>query len=180
MPESVSEMTAATAALAESWASIDGKLDAYRAGRNGDDFDGRFDGYNIEAAEMIERLKRRGFAVVRIQATEIDRAVYGDDAKPFGLEKWALDQGIEMDLSGYAEDVMPGLIYQSRFIDRSNPNKWVDVDKKRYDELNEDARRIVQIVSPDGITDMPEATETVAESAKALFRPLPDDYDPRN
>lgn len=55
-------------ALADAWASIDGKLDEYRAGRNAssimDEPGGHFSGYQAEAEEMIRRLEARGFAIV--------------------------------------------------------------------------------------------------------------------
>lgn len=55
----------AVEALAEAWASIDGKLDEFRAA-NGEDVTGHRDGYLIEAAEMIERMERRGYTVVAL------------------------------------------------------------------------------------------------------------------
>jgi len=57
-------------ALAEVWASIDGKLDAFRRERDEsmewDDsrFTGHYIGYMEDAAEMIRRLKARGFIVI--------------------------------------------------------------------------------------------------------------------
>lgn len=54
-------------ALAESWASIDGKLDRFRACKeNGglDDVEGHYKGYLCDAEEMIRRLETRGFTVV--------------------------------------------------------------------------------------------------------------------
>ncbi|WP_152275560.1 hypothetical protein [Methylorubrum populi] len=65
-------------ALAEAWASIDGKLKEYRAGRNAssraDDPGGHFSGYQAEAEEMIRRLEARGFTVVPTDITSaIDR-----------------------------------------------------------------------------------------------------------
>lgn len=56
-------------ALAEAWASIDGKLDYYRRERD-EEVDlldptctGHFAGYEAEAQEMIRRLEARGFTV---------------------------------------------------------------------------------------------------------------------
>lgn len=66
-------------ALADAWASIDGKLDEYRAGRNApsivDEPGGHFSGYQDEAAEMIRRLEARGYTIVKADplGTAIDR-----------------------------------------------------------------------------------------------------------
>jgi len=59
-------------ALAEAWASIDGKLDDFRAGKtapNIEDFGGRYAGYMAEAEEMIARLAKRGFWLAPTEAT---------------------------------------------------------------------------------------------------------------
>ncbi len=53
-------------ALAEAWASMDGRLERYLADDGSDRMDGTRDGYNVEAAEMIKRLNARGFDVVPI------------------------------------------------------------------------------------------------------------------
>jgi len=56
-----------TEALAEAWASIDGKLDRFRACKADDaleDVEGHYQGYMVEAEEMIRRLESRGFTVV--------------------------------------------------------------------------------------------------------------------
>jgi hypothetical protein len=60
-------------ALAESWASIDGKLDAFTGGKNASTFNeevekfgGHYSGYMCEADEMIKRLERRGFKIVAV------------------------------------------------------------------------------------------------------------------
>ncbi len=67
-------MLTPTEALAEAWASIDGKLDAFR--RERDDrtldwdspgFTGHYEGYMEEAAEMIKRLRARGYDVTAIE-----------------------------------------------------------------------------------------------------------------
>lgn len=54
-------------ALAECWASIDGKLELFQAGkgipRARDQPGGHYAGYMHEAAEMIRRLNARGFDV---------------------------------------------------------------------------------------------------------------------
>ena len=57
--------TAARDALAESWASMDGQLTLYEAGKT-DDGDGYFEGYTAEAEEMMRRLWGRGFCIVKI------------------------------------------------------------------------------------------------------------------
>lgn len=54
-------------AVADSWASIDGKLHEFRAGKGlpiDDQPGGHYDGYMSEAEEMIYRLGVRGFSVV--------------------------------------------------------------------------------------------------------------------
>lgn len=67
----VAEMTKkAVDAVAESWASIDGKLDTYKRERDDPNadyksgFTGHFDGYQAEAEEMIRRIRARGHDVV--------------------------------------------------------------------------------------------------------------------
>lgn len=44
--------------LARGWASIDGKRDAFDAGKVGPDETGHYQGYCIEAREVIERATR--------------------------------------------------------------------------------------------------------------------------
>lgn len=54
-------------ALAEAWASIDGKLDRFRACKVDPELEfvgGYYGGYMIEAKEMILRLEKRGYTVV--------------------------------------------------------------------------------------------------------------------
>ena len=58
-------MRSATEAVADAWASIDGKTDAFRKGRDGDDEYGAYQGYMSDASELIRRLEDRGFMVVR-------------------------------------------------------------------------------------------------------------------
>jgi hypothetical protein len=48
-------------AVAEAWASMDGKLDEFRAT---DQWHGHRDGYLAEAHELIERVRRRGWILV--------------------------------------------------------------------------------------------------------------------
>lgn len=53
-------------ALAEAWASIDGKLPRFHACRKDSAIartDGTYSGYMIEAQEMIKRLEMRGFVL---------------------------------------------------------------------------------------------------------------------
>lgn len=57
-------------ALAEAWASIDGKLEAFTHERTTDmplghpDCTGHYAGYIAEAEEMMARLAKRGFKIV--------------------------------------------------------------------------------------------------------------------
>lgn len=52
-------------AVAEAWASIDGKLELYEAERDADEITtGHFVGYQAEAAELIKRIEQRGFVLV--------------------------------------------------------------------------------------------------------------------
>ena len=63
----------ASEALAEAWASIDGKLDEFRAGKtapNIEDFGGHYEGYMAEAEEMMRRLQSRGYHIVPLAFTE--------------------------------------------------------------------------------------------------------------
>lgn len=56
-------------ALADAWASIDGKLEEFRAGRTAKsitDFGGHFDGYIADAEELIERLRNRGYDIFKL------------------------------------------------------------------------------------------------------------------
>ena len=67
-------------ALAEAWASIDGHLDAYRRERDGNvadpsKYEGRYDGYQAEAAELIERLRARGFDVTPLSPDTTSEAL---------------------------------------------------------------------------------------------------------
>lgn len=60
-------------ALAEAWASIDGKLFAFKADKDlllQDDGDGSYEGYMAEAKEMTNRLAVRGFKIVPIEERE--------------------------------------------------------------------------------------------------------------
>ena len=57
----------ATEALAEAWASIDGKIEGFRRGKrekNERVCFGYYEGYIAEAQEMIKRLEARGYKVV--------------------------------------------------------------------------------------------------------------------
>jgi hypothetical protein len=58
-------MSKAIEALAEAWASLDGKLDEFLAGRGGEDTEGDYHGYLSDAAELAERLEQRGYVIVR-------------------------------------------------------------------------------------------------------------------
>ena len=61
-PERKDNAMTPTRALAESWASMDGKLDKFLACEKGAE-GGYFDGYMAEAQEEIERMRARGFDV---------------------------------------------------------------------------------------------------------------------
>ena len=53
-------------AIAESWASIDGHLDAFRACKadpEREGTEGRYGGYMAEAKQFYENLQRRGFYI---------------------------------------------------------------------------------------------------------------------
>lgn len=72
-------LTAAGAveALAEAWASIDGKSERFHDGERDsslDRTDGTYPGYMHEAAEMIVRLERRGFTIAPIPFASQDAA----------------------------------------------------------------------------------------------------------
>ena len=58
-------LTPVQLALAEVWASIDGKLERFLTDSPGSD-DGTRDGYMLEAAEAIARLEARGYTVARL------------------------------------------------------------------------------------------------------------------
>lgn len=60
------EATPEVEALADVWASIDGRADRFwacKADRNAEQTEGYYAGYTAEAAEMIKRLRTRGFVV---------------------------------------------------------------------------------------------------------------------
>jgi len=59
-------MSEAIEALAEAWASLDGKLDEFHAGRAGEDTEGDYHGYLSDAAELAKRLEHRGYVIVRV------------------------------------------------------------------------------------------------------------------
>lgn len=55
-------------ALAEAWATMDGKAVEFRDGRGkpiGDQPGGHYEGYMVEAEEVIHRLRRRGFRMTQ-------------------------------------------------------------------------------------------------------------------
>ena len=58
-------MSEAIKALAEAWASLDGKLDEFLTGRRGEDTEGDYHGYLSDAAELAKRLEHRGYLIVR-------------------------------------------------------------------------------------------------------------------
>ena len=54
-------------ALAEAWASINGRLDEFRAGKYAEDIDGHYEGHMADAAELVKRLEKRGFVIVAVK-----------------------------------------------------------------------------------------------------------------
>jgi hypothetical protein len=52
-------------ALAEARASIEGKSGSFHRGRRGEKDGGAYEGYCAEARELVRRLERRGYRVVR-------------------------------------------------------------------------------------------------------------------
>jgi hypothetical protein len=76
MPHDLDEK--AVEALAQAWASIDGKLDAYQreAGMSVTEhaadpgFTGHWAGYQEESAEMIRRLRKRGFTLAAYESAK--------------------------------------------------------------------------------------------------------------
>lgn len=64
--ETVPTMSSDVEALADAWASIDGKLDLFRRGKTAKSimaYGGHYAGYTADAEEMIERLARRGYVL---------------------------------------------------------------------------------------------------------------------
>lgn len=57
-------------ALAEVWASMDGKIKEFCEGRNGKDADGCYAGYLSDASEMKMRLEMRGFKILKFVKRE--------------------------------------------------------------------------------------------------------------
>lgn len=58
-----------TEALADAWASIDGKLEKFRAGKDKPDLDepgGYYSGYMEDAKELRQRLKTRGYLITKL------------------------------------------------------------------------------------------------------------------
>lgn len=61
--------TSAIEAIAEAWASIDGKLTPFRHGRLSKDIEaygGHYAGYMADAEELLRRVQARGFALTRV------------------------------------------------------------------------------------------------------------------
>ena len=70
MSDKTTDKISPVEALAEAWASIDGKLDRFISNRDNralDITDGSYQGYMYEAGEMISRLKKRGFTIAAIK-----------------------------------------------------------------------------------------------------------------
>lgn len=66
----MTDKSATVNAVAEAWASIDGRLDQYEAERDGkvkifdEIFRGSYLGYQADAGELIRRIECRGFTLV--------------------------------------------------------------------------------------------------------------------
>lgn len=63
----------AVEALADSWASIDGKLDQFRDCKASPMLEedlGSYEGYMAEAQEMIKRIEVRGFKLVPLEVSD--------------------------------------------------------------------------------------------------------------
>jgi phosphoserine phosphatase len=59
----------AVEAVAEAWASMDGKLEEFQKGKTADSiesFGGHYAGYMSDADELVDRIKERGFILVPI------------------------------------------------------------------------------------------------------------------
>jgi hypothetical protein len=60
-------------AVADAWASIDGKAELFRSGKTANSFEdepgGHYSGYMAEAAELISRLRKRGFDIIAAPPT---------------------------------------------------------------------------------------------------------------
>lgn len=59
-------------ALAEAWASIDGRLERFwacKADADLDVVDGYWSGYVHEAGSLLDRLEERGFTITRMEPT---------------------------------------------------------------------------------------------------------------
>src|SRR5262249_16007622 len=63
----ISTMSEAIEALAEAWASLNGKLEEFHAGRAGEDTEGHYHSYPRDAAQLAKRLERRGYLIVRAE-----------------------------------------------------------------------------------------------------------------
>ena len=63
------QRNAAIEAIADAWASIDGRMGSFRAGKGkprSDAAGGHYDGYILDATSMMERLEQRGYTVTPI------------------------------------------------------------------------------------------------------------------
>jgi hypothetical protein len=88
-------------ALADAWASIDGKVDEFRAGQKAtsilEEPGGHFSGYLYEAEEMIRRLEARGFTIV-------SRRQLSHTPEPKNAEDRAVQAKTLSDKQGIPED----------------------------------------------------------------------------
>jgi hypothetical protein len=83
-------------AVAEAWASIDGKLDAFTFERDNPkspeaEIGGHYEGYMAEAREMIRRLEARGYTVRALQDAPPPAEITGPSATVCrsGSARWA-------------------------------------------------------------------------------------------
>ncbi len=64
-----------TEALADAWASIDGRMRLFRrckSDRKLEDVEGRYEGYMADAGELKRRLARRGFIIIKPPKEQCD------------------------------------------------------------------------------------------------------------
>lgn len=75
------EASPAVLALADAWASVDGKLEKYRRDDGSNPVLGYRDGYRADAATLIDRLATRGFAVVPLPVPPPDPPAASDKSR---------------------------------------------------------------------------------------------------
>ena len=87
-------MSEAIEALAEAWASLDGKLEEFLAGRTGEDTEGDYHGYLSDAAELAKRLEHRGYLIVHARATRKRAGRGAHPIRAFCHERLAGSRGV--------------------------------------------------------------------------------------